>query len=210
MADRIAKALSPGNGMAAYLQIHKSNLVNADGLDGDFLNIKFAELSDVAYETNRKVSAFWNNGDRNAKGINKGVRLSSGKIMVQVIEEDFISKITKEIKTSSSGTKNKIKNAYSFNGERPIKTQVSSEKGESAIKYADQLPLCDLIIVAKGDYVKPDGTGNTQFSPNEVVQLKLKGVKMMNDIFSIAVGSAIQNKVIDILILKGVEDWKII
>ena len=91
----VLNALSPGNGMAAYLQIHKKYLENGEGLDGEFINLKLAELSDVMYESNRKVAAFWTNGSRNARGINKGIRMSTGKLMVQVIEEDFISKLQK-------------------------------------------------------------------------------------------------------------------
>ena len=212
----ILNALSPGNGMAAYLQIHKKYLANSDGVEGDFINLKLAELSDVMYDTNRKVSAFWTNGSRNARGLNKGVRMSSGKMIVQVIEEDFISKLQKSFDfkdTKGNEKNNSLKSYYSFGTVKPIETKYSENsvsKQETKIKYADEIPFCNLIIVAKGDHEKINQDGTRTFKPEEIVQLKFKGVKFLTDLFSVAVGQRIADKVLDIMIFQGIEDWKVI
>ena len=212
----ILNALSPGNGMAAYLQIHKKYLENADGVEGEFINIKLAELSDVMYETNRKVSAYWTNGSRNARGLNKGVRMSSGKMIVQVIEEDFISKLQKSLNFTGEDGKqksNSLKNYYTFGTMKPIQTKDSENtlsKESTKIKYADEIPFCNLIIVAKGDHQTINKDGATTFKPEEIVQLKFKGVKFLTDLFSVAVGQRISDKVLDIIIFQGIEDWKVI
>ena len=209
----VLSALSPGNGMAAYMQISKEYLENSNGIEGDFINIKLAELSDIMYDTNRKVSAFWSSGNRNARGLNKGVRLSSGKMVIQVIDADFIAKIQQTmIITDDNGaqTTNALKKYYSFGTMKPINTKDSENtinKDVNSIKYADEIPLCDIIVVAKGDHEYFQGETRV-FKPETVVQLKLKGVKFLTDIFSVAAGSRIADKVADILILKGIEDWK--
>ena len=212
----VLNALSPGNGMAAYLQIHKKYLENGEGLDGEFINLKLAELSDVMYESNRKVAAFWTNGSRNARGINKGIRMSTGKLMVQVIEEDFISKLQKSLNfTDSSGNKksNSLKNYFTFGTMKPIATKDQENtlvKQDTKIKYADEIPFCNIIIVAKGDHKVFNSGGTTTFKPEEIVQLKLKGVKFLTDLFSVAVGQRIADKVLDLMIFQGVEDWKVV
>ena len=212
----ILNALSPGNGMAAYIQIHKKYLANENGVEGEFINLKLAELSDVMYDTNRKISAFWTNGSRNARGLNKGVRMSSGKLIVQVIEEDFISKLEKSLNfTDSKGNakSNSLKNYFTFGTMKPINTKDSENtlsKETTKIKYADEIPFCNIIIVAKGDHQTFNSDGTTTFRPEEIVQLKLKGVKFLTDLFSVAVGQRISDKVLDLMIFQGIEDWKVI
>lgn len=218
MAGKFLSALSPGNGMAAYLRFSKNdftkdsgNGVNSEG----FVEIKFAELSDILYETNRKTSAFWTAGNRNAKGINKGVRLSTGKILVQTIEQDFISKLNANLSVENSlGSVNSIKKSFSFGIDKPITeknpTELTKDTG-SNFRYVDEIPLFDLIVVAKGDHATLIGTNagiSNSFDPECIYRLELHGVKMMTDIFAVGVGDTINNKVVDIMILKGIKNWE--
>ena len=231
--DFIGNSVSVGTGIKVFFYI------DPQYLNGTTTGMAFEVgiMNDIMFETNRDVAPQFISGDRNAISYCSGKRLTSGKISFSVIERDFIDFFVNEF-LKGDAVKDLLTNA-DFNTNRfGVETDVNKPSSflnlNSEIKYLDQLPPVDIVLVGSAEIVNsmsnvnsfslandPANYGNNStsevreifkigdnFRMDATLFMKLENVKFLNDSFGISAGSALKDQVLDFIVCGQRHPWK--
>ena len=226
--------LSVGAGLKAFAKIKKeylsdevSELLKSDTeVKNEYAVIELGVLSDIAYKTNREITANYLPGSRNPVGFNTGKRITIGQILFKTFDRDAISYITNNLKfigkddkgdrtvSGESPTFNYGANSF-VNKALYEQEALIAEKAELKTEhlcYMDELPIMDIHIVGIADSVQSltldNDTTTDKFKKNQTYQLILHGVKFRSDNFGISAGAPLADQQFDVYIVKGVTPWK--
>ena len=211
--DFIGNSVSVGTGIKAYFRINGTYLK-----DGKTSVFEAGLLNDLMVETNRDVAPQFVAGNRSAISYCSGKRLTSGKASFAVFEKDFIGYLIEtyrgKIKTLSDFNSNQF--GFEYNSEESKKEEnFLTELEAKDIKYLDQLPPVDIIIVGRGDKINSlavDGNDvfkiSADFKMNAFFKMELKNVRFLNDSFGISAGSVLLDQVLDFIVCGEKLPWR--
>lgn len=219
-------SLSVGNGISCFMRINKEYISTDEKVPAEYRNngitIDLGTLSDVMYKTERDISPSYVSGNRNPIDFNKGKRLTTGRLVFSVFDQDTLQFVMKEISTGTNTTDKGLaayleKGSFFSIGKTSADlagngtTDDNAQTVEGEIKYLDQLPPVDIIITGMADDVKKltiDGETAPKMYRNCQYKLELNGVKLLNDNFAVVAGQALQDQVINIMIVGGIKPWQ--
>lgn len=223
--DFIGNSVSVGTGIKVYFRIKSEYLYDTKKKANSTVDSVFEVglLNDIIVETNRDVAPQFVAGSRSAISYCSGKRLTSGKVSFAVFEKDFISYFVKTYTLSSN--RFNLKNLSEFNsnqfGTDYDSTEIKKTENflkDADIKYLDQLPPVDIIVVGRGDLIdsmkKSSDVKNEIFAINDgfkmnaFFKMELKNVRFLNDSFGISAGSALGDQVLDFIVCGEKLPWK--
>ena len=213
--DFIGNSVSVGTGIKAYFRINGTYLK-----DGKTSVFEVGLLNDLIVETNRDVAPQFVAGNRSAISYCSGKRLTSGKVSFAVFEKDFIGYFVSTYVSKVDGTKIKTFDDFNSNqfGYEYDASQSKDKKNfliPSDVKYLDQLPPVDIILVGRGDLINSLAlSGNdvfqigSNFKMNAFFKMELENVRFLNDSFGISAGSVLIDQVLDFIVCGKKTPWK--
>ena len=226
--DFIGNSVSVGTGIKAYFRIKSDYLQVVSGSGGSLASAPASSasvfevglLNDIMVETNRDVAPQFVAGSRSAISYCSGKRLTSGKVSFAVFEKDFISYFVSTYVSKGSGTKIKTFDDFNSNQFGYEYDSAASKVDEnfltpSDVKYLDQLPPVDIILVGRGDLINSLAlSGNDvfqigdNFKMNAFFKMELENVRFLNDSFGISAGSALGDQVLDFIVCGKKKPWE--
>lgn len=231
MAKNIkGNSLSIGNGISCFIQISPEHINKEadipDEIKTNGIMIDIGTISNVLYSVQRDVSPNYIAGNRNAVGINKGKRLSTGRIIFSTFDQDSLYYILNEVVTkygtsqSTGGIKSMLEKGtyFQYNLSTDKKsidvgtgTTATADQDAQEIRFLDELPPVNIIFTGIADDVArvfaKDYEDKRKFRRNVRYKMELNGVKFLGDSFGIAAGSPLSDQVVDIMILGNIKPW---
>lgn len=228
--ELVANPISIGNGLFVIMQIDKRYITGKIEDKGHLVNIKLGDIANISYQLQRKTTADYVAGRKDANSFSRGHVLGNGRMLCSVIDRELLHHIFCEIQeeVGESALFKLNESEDTFGGGFEVEEKEEGITSETAIggsnpffskqktyMYLDDLPVFDIRILARADavtnvkeYGDQNGAGVDSFKMNKLYENKIQRISFVNDSGGANAVDPIRNQAVQFIIFGNVTGWK--